>query len=273
MAGDLWPIEMPPGADFPIGTPAAPSQQDFAALIKQILAGQRAPSTNIHISGGGGGGGPSNKQRTKNLAAEISDRLKQLGIVWTDKEIASLAKKAVAENWSETVITDKLLAGMDWQKVTGGDLTAGVDLIKSAGASYMLPVTTSQAQDMALRMSLGELTTDGMQSMMREQAKARFGWLAPQIDAGVKPADYFAPIRNIIADTLEMNPDSINLMDSQWMGMVEVTDPKTGGTRAATYNEAMLAARQRSEWSSTKQAQDMAANVGNQLAGLFGRAA
>lgn len=268
---DIYPVEMPPLMD---STPPKSNSGSSAADLAAML--QAGMKTTINISGGGyggGGGGASKKERAKNIAAEISDRLKQLGLTWTDAEIAKVAKQAVDDNWSETVITDKLLAGIDWNNVTGGDLTAGADMLKAMSASYMLPLTSAQAQEWSLRMARGEMTQQGVESMMREQSKARFGWLAPQIDQGVKPSDYFDPIRNVIADTLEMTPASINLLDPQWMGMVEVVDAKTGGTRAATMNEAMLAARQRPEWAATKQAQDMTFQMGNQIAGLFGRAA
>ena len=95
--------------------------------------------------------------------------------------------------------------------------------------------------------------------------------MAPMIDQGVNPADYFAPVKDIIARTLEIVPDSINLLDPQWMGMVEVRDPKTGQLRAATLNEAMLSARKRPEWSRTAQASDMAAQLTSRLTQIFGR--
>lgn len=247
-------------------TPAdAPLTSDDA---KVILGG-----TNITVYGGGGGGGANKKQRAKNLAAEISDRVKQLGLTtFTEAEIAKLAKQAVDENWSETVITDKLLISTDWSNLTGGDLTAGVDMLRQMGASYLMKVPDSQAQDWALRMARGELTQQGVQSMLTAQARARFSWMGNMIDQGVKPADYFAPVRSVIADTLEVGVDQIDLLDPMWMGMIEVADGR-GGTRAATMNEAMLAARRRPEWSQTRGAQEMTAQIGQRLASIFGRAA
>lgn len=248
-----------------IGTPEWYAEQIRRA---QEMAGRRGGSG----GGGGGGGGASKKERARNLAAEIADRVKQLGLTsFTDESIAKLAKQAVDEDWSETVITDKLLASIDWTNLTGGDLTAGVDMIRQQAAGFLFKIGDAQAQDWALRMARGELTSQGVASMMQAQAKARFSWMGAMIDQGVKPADYFAPVRNVIADTLEVGADQIDLLDPTWMGMVEVADGR-GGTRAATMNEAMLAARRRPEWSQTRGAQELAAQAGQRLASIFGRA-
>ena len=221
-------------------------------------------------SGGGSGGGGS-KATIANLAAQLSDRAKQLGLNLSDKEVLDLAKQAVRNKWDSTVITDKLLISVDWNKVTAGDLTAGAELIRGKGREYMVPISFDQARDLSLRIAKGELTQDGVESMLRMQARSRYVWMAPLIDTGVKPGDYFAPIQNVIAQTLEITPDAVDLLDPKWMGMVEVRDTKTGTTRAATLNEAMLAARARPEWSKTKQAQDTMAATASKLANVFGR--
>lgn len=223
--------------------------------------------------GGGGGGGGSRKQRIANLAAELSDRAKQLGLSLTDTEITELAKEAITNRWSEAVINDKLLISVDWQKVTGGDLTAGVDLIKSVGASFLVAVTDQQAREWSLRMAQGEMTQTGLASMLQAQARARYAWMGKLIDQGVKPADYFAPIRNIVAQTLEMSPESIDLMDPRWMKMLEVRDERTGELRAATMREAMVSARNEPEWARTGQAQQGIAQLGRNLAMKMGVAA
>lgn len=222
--------------------------------------------------GGGGGSGTSKKDRAKVLAASISDRAKQLGLSFSTEEIANIAKWAVDKNWDQTVIDDALLVGVDWNKVTGGDLTAGADMMKAMGANYMIPVTTDQAHDWSLRIAKGELTQQGVDSMLQQQARARFSWMGDLIDQGVKPSDYFAPVKNMIANTLEVTPDSIDLMDPKWIGLAEVRDPKTGQTRAATLNEAMLAARKKPEWQNTRNAQEYAAQAGQMLGNIFGRA-
>lgn len=237
-----------------------------------FLRGGGGANININV-GGGGGGGANKKERTKNLAAEIADRVKQLGLTsFTTAEIANLAKRAVEENWSDTVIMDELLIGLDWENVTGGDLTAGADMLRQIAAGFLVPVNEAQAQDWSARIARGEMTQQGLTSTLQEQSRARYAWMAPLIDQGVKPADYFAPVKNMIADTLEVVPDSIDLMDPQWMGMLEVTDPKNGQIRGATLNEAMLAARKRPEWARTKSAQDFTAQVTESLGRMFGRA-
>jgi hypothetical protein len=221
--------------------------------------------------GRGGGGGVSKAQRKANLLAQLQDRVKQLGLTFTDTELETLASDAVKNNWDDTVITDKLLVSVNWANVTGGDLTAGSEMLRGLGREYMVAVSPQQANDWSLRIAKGELTQAGVESMMRQQATARYSWMKPLIDTGIKPGDYFAPIQNMIAQTLEVAPDTVDLLDPKWMDMVEVKD-SNGSTRAATLNEAMLKARSRPEWAKTRQAQDSMANMATNLASIFGRA-
>lgn len=230
-----------------------------------------------NFGGGGttinlGGGGANKKERTANMAAELADRAKQLGLAFSDKEIADMAKKAVDNNWSETVILDTMLEGQNWQNITGGDMRAGIDMLKALSASYMLPVSDQQAEDWAMRMAKGELTQAGVTNMIQAQAKARYQWMAPMIDQGVRPGDYFEPLKQVIANTLEVAPGSINLLDDKWLNVVEVQDSKTGATRAATMTEVAAVARRQPEWSQTRQAREIASQAGRQLAEAFGRA-
>lgn len=259
------------GLDVQLG---APSTFDPAELLRQKQIQDQLDAQRRAGGGGSGGGGSgSRKQRIANLAAELSDRAKQLGLTLTDTEITELAKEAITNRWSEAVINDKLLVSVDWQKVTGGDLTAGVDLIKGMGASYLIAVTDDQARDWSLRMAQGEMSQSGLASMLQAQARARYAWMGKLIDQGVKPADYFAPIRNVVAQTLEMSPDAIDLLDPKWMKMLEIRDEKTGDVRAATLREAMVAARNEPEWARTSQAQEGLAQLGRNLALKMGVAA
>lgn len=223
-------------------------------------------------SGGGYGGGTglSKKERARNLAAELNDRSKQLGLELTDKEIAALAKKAVDEDWNEAMISDELLRGFEWDTVTGGDLLAGVDLIRQMASGFLVPLDDGTAREYAARMARGEMSQQGLANMLQTQAKSRYAWMGNLIDQGVRPADYFAPVRNVIAQTLEVGADTIDLMDSKWMSLIEVND---GGTmRGATLTEAERAARRLPEFAKTARANQQMASTVRNMAVAFGRA-
>lgn len=212
------------------------------------------------------------KQQAANNAASISDIAKQHGLSLTGQQIGDLAVQSAQYGWSSDQTLDAILKNVTWSTVGGGSMTADVDKLKADAARYLMPIADSTAQDWALRMARGELTEAGVGSILQSQAAARYPWMKDLIAQGVAPADYMRPVRDTIANTLEVAPDSIDLLSPKWAKMVEVADPKTGMTRAATMNEAMLAARQDPSWSQTKNAQDLTASAVMGMQKAFGQA-
>jgi hypothetical protein len=211
------------------------------------------------------------RARVQTSAASIQNIARSLGLSMSAGQIAAMATEVTRNGWSDEQTIDRLLQGLNWSTVEGGDLTAMRDEVKSIGARYLTAVSDTTAQQYAARIASGELTMAGVTSIMQRQARSRFSWMADIIDQGVTPEDYFAPVRDTIARTLEMAPEAVNLMDSQWLSMVETRDPKTGEMRAATLHEADLAARRRPEYWDTNRAQEQAAWTVSALREMFGR--
>lgn len=203
-------------------------------------------------------------------SAIVHDRAKSLGLALSPAQINNIAQMTVQNGWTTEQYVDNLVAQIDWNTVQGGELTASRDRVKAIAGQYLVDVSDSTAQNYAARIAAGELTEDGVRSIMQQQAKGRFSWMADQIDQGVTVADYLMPVRDTIARELEMAPEEINLMDSQWLSMVETRDEK-GQLRAATLNEAMLAARKKPQYAATRNAQETATSMMSQLGQIFGR--
>ncbi len=204
-------------------------------------------------------------------AASISDIAKTHGLNLSGAQIGQLAIQAAQYGWSNDQTLDAILKNVTWGQVAPGSMTADVDKVKAIAGQFLVPVADSTAQDWALRIARGELTEDGVKSILQTQAKARWSYMAPLIDQGVAPADFFAPIRDTIANTLEIGSNQIDMTSPQYLKMLEVRDPKTGELRAATLNEAMLSARKDPRWAATKNAQDLTASMVSGLQKSFGQ--
>jgi hypothetical protein len=203
-------------------------------------------------------------------AASVQNSAKSLGLPMSAGQIAGVATTATRNGWTDEQVIDNLLRSLNWSSVQGGDLTAYRDRVKSIGGQFLVKVSDSTAQNYAARIASGELSEAGVASIMQAQARARFAWMRDVIDQGITPEDYLRPVKDMIADTLEVAPESIDLLDPKWLGMAETRDPKTGELRAATLNEAMLAARKKPEWARTRQAQELTAGLMTGLSEAFG---
>lgn len=211
------------------------------------------------------------KAQAATVAASINDIAKSHGLALSAQQIGDLAMQASQFGWSQTETLNAILKNVQWGKVEGGTLTATVDQIKQVAGDYMVGMSDATAQGWSTRIASGELTIDGVRSILQQQAVARWPYMADLIGQGLTPKDYFAAPRDTIASTLEVGADTIDMMDPKYLKMLEVRDPKSGELRAATMNEAMLAARRMPEWASTKNAQDLTANMVSGLQQAFGR--
>lgn len=203
-------------------------------------------------------------------AAAIQNRARSLGLSIDAGTIQELALTATRNGWTDAQTVDQLLQSVNWAAIDGGDLTALRDSVKQIGGQYLVSVSDATAQEYAVAIASGEMTEAGVQSIMQRQAKERFTWMADTIDQGITPSQYFAPVRDTIARELEMSADSIDMMDSKWLGMLEVPG-EDGKPRAATLNEARMAARRQPEYAHTQGAQELASQAFSAIADVFGR--
>ena len=205
-------------------------------------------------------------------AATIQNRARSLGLPMSGGQIAGLAATATANGWTDAQTIDNLVGQVNWNTLEGGDLTAARDQVKAIGGDYLVGVSDETAQGYAAKIASGEMTAAGVQSIMLKQAKARFGWMSEELDQGATVKDFFAPIRDVIARELELATEDVDMMDSKWLSLMEVKGDD-GKMRAASMNEAMLAARQKPEWSRTNKSQELTANMSSMIGNLFGRGA
>jgi len=203
-------------------------------------------------------------------ASTMFNRAKSLGVDISGGQIQSLAMTATKNGWTDAQVVDQLLQSVNWASVQGGDLTALRDSVKQVAGNYLVAVSDQTAQQYAMSIASGEMSEAGVVSIMQRQSKDRFGWMAEQIDQGVTPSQYFAPIRDVIARELEVAPDAVDLMDPKWMGMIE-RPGDDGAPRAATMNEARLAARRDTRWQHTQGAQELMAKAAAGVSDVFGR--
>lgn len=222
---------------------------------------------------------PAEAQRmVGQVAANVADVANQYGLRLSAGQITDLAYQSLKHGWASpegalgTQAIDSILRNIDWEVLEGGTITDTRDRMKALAGQYMIRLSEQSAREYAERIARGELTEEGVRSMFQQKAVARYSYMAPLIEQGVTPADYFAQSRDVVASTLEVSPDSIDMMDPKWLGLLEVRDVASGELRAATQNEAMLAARRQPEFVRTRGAQELMASMATGLSAAMGRA-
>jgi len=216
---------------------------------------------------GGGTSGPTKAEQYAAAAAAIRNMSMSLGYAdFTEDNIQALARTVVNGDWSSDQLNDYLVSGAmsNWDTLKGGQLTGAVDQIKARASQQLVMVSDATARQWAARLVSGEMTEEGLTSLLQQQATARFGWAADVISKGITMEDFLAPSRDRIAQELEIDPRELSLTDPKIMSMLTVNDPK-GGQRVATDTELVMAARKDGRWKSTAGARNTTAAAAQML--------
>lgn len=222
------------------------------------------PSTFFRSGGGGGGGGGQSKAQSIAAAmAAIKNQAAELGLPIDDGTLRSLATTVVNENWSADMLTDHLLK--DPSKITlPGNYAATADQLKGIANRQLVTIADGTAKEWAQRILSGEMSIDTVNNILQQQAASEFGWAADLLASGATMSDILSPARDLLARELELNPNDVNLMDTRWRNMVQVTNTDNS-KRAATLTEVVQAARKDTGWAKTANSARMAASVATML--------
>lgn len=209
------------------------------------------------------------QERTQQIAVLAS----QLGLNVSGDLIAQLA-------------TNSLYAGYDVSSAEMrqqlGNLTAtGVGVTGSSGESlkaiaandYFMPLSDADVQAWSGAIAAGTQSLDAFKLSLAQQAATRWSGYADQILNGSTPSMLFAPQKNAIAQQLEVDPSTIDLMgDPTWSQVLGVPDA-SGVSKPMTYGQAIVLARGQDSWKNTVAGKQLSADFTSQLLHEFGAVA
>lgn len=205
--------------------------------------------------------------------AELQPEMAQLGVTGVD--IRKLAEDAIKFGWTPDQMRQRLsLHLVDQSNRTGlaqdsaPDVTAD-KLMGTARSEFLVPLNRQDAERWAIEIYAGNRTEEQFRSYLSRMSAARFPGLTEQ---GITPGEYLAPVRNIIADTLELNPADVDFLDRRWSAVLEA-EGKDGTFRPMSIAEAQRWARSQTEYRYTAGAQKEAASMAESLGRTFGAVA
>lgn len=199
-----------------------------------------------------------------NMAQQYGAPVDEAGAKW-------LAGRVIRENWSDDQL--KRFLGSLVRNAGGanpGLITGKQAELKALSRRYLVNMRDADALEYATRIAEGSTSQEAIETMLRNEAKSRFHWLAPQIDSGLSPMDLFGSTRNAIADTLEMDPEQIDLNDPKWSIITAPIQENGKPTRSMNFHEAQTWARNQTEWRYTQNANDSASRTALDLLKALG---
>lgn len=218
----------------------------------------------------GGSDGPGWTQNdVDNAAAAIRDRAAQWGISLSDEEVNRHAQTAVQYEYSDARVIDALLDGIEFSQISTGEIAQGKLNLRNYANRYLVRLNEQDVNDLTERLFRQELTLDGLQAYLSDQAKINMPFLENYIDRGFTPIDVFKSPMNLAAEELGIDVSSIDIMDPEWNSVLIRTDDK-GNQRVATNMEVRDAVRNMEGWEQTDAARRSATDIGMWLGNIMG---
>lgn len=141
------------------------------------------------------------------------------------------AKQAYAKGWTDDQIRDELVRFASPGGKQGA-LNSTWAAIRQRGArEFGLPVSDQTAWQWSKAIASGEMTTEDLDVIFRDQAVGLYAGLAKQLELGMTVREAASPYIEMAARELELNPDTIDLSDAKWNRAINQVDKE--GNRTA----------------------------------------
>jgi hypothetical protein len=220
-------------------------------------------------------------QRINDAIRAFDQAFQRQGVHKSAEELGQYAKDAIRGGWETSQADiDRFVAntlGKDLQAGTGlpaGESANTADSILTLARRQGLPLSQVTAQQWALDVAAGRETMDGINAKITALAKSR--WqndpdVLKTIENGGTAADYFQPYNDVVANTLELNPQAVDVMnDPKYSSILQYFDPATKEKRSMTLGEVMSWARHQDAFKNTRQYQQGAGDLRSNLTRFFG---
>ncbi len=205
---------------------------------------------------------------------EITVMMRNLGVPQDNERIGRLAAAALANGWSGAELNRYVAAEVKVNPLGGntGQIAVTVDQLKEQAAQYAVPLSDATVQEWTQQILRGMVPAESFESYLKEQAKSLFPGLAAAIDSGITVAQYTDPYRQIAAQTLELNPNDIDI-NHKHVQRALYSQGKDGSRTPMNLSDYQRYLRDTDEYRGTRQAQETAATFTNTITDIFGATA
>jgi hypothetical protein len=192
--------------------------------------------------------------------------------------LKNLATQAIKYGWdtsetaryvgAEVAKTGKTAGGAQGQAVTQGLDAASV---RQYAIDYGIKLDDATINAYSQNLIMKTMTPEQVKEMMRQDAENLYPALRGQLQAGRTVAQATATYRAVAADTLGIDPYTIDFTDAnKWGRLLSYQDPNTNETRLMNVTEWGKFLRTLPEWQSTDEAKTLYRDVASTITRGFG---
>lgn len=213
---------------------------------------------------------PKEAQRQVNAMSEdIATTASNLGVDLGGNELKNLAEKAVRNGLSEAelgaILGHKFQLEPQQANTGQGGLT--VDALRARADAYGIHLDRGTVERMTRNVLQGDMTVEGLEDRLREQAKTLYPNIGQLLDGGQTVRDVLEPYLNIASNELGIPVEQMKTADSKWSRFLSGQDGMPMNADQATV---AIRTDKRYGWDTTLTADEQAAGLRGELAKRFG---
>jgi LysM repeat protein len=198
--------------------------------------------------------------RLSEAKASLKDRANQFGANMSDKELSRMSKDALLYGWNDAQIQNNLAKYVEVNKsgAFGGQAGVNEDALRKIAFDYGVKMSETSLKKWVINLAKGDTTLQDYKGDMSRQAEIMYPAYKEQVRKGATMREIAQPYLQTMAQTLELNPENIDLFDRHIQGALknQYADlSEAGGKREFNMYDYERQLRQDERFLRTKQAQ------------------
>ena len=224
---------------------------------------------------------PAEARRRANVyKGTIRSELNKLGFKYNENQVRYIAAYGLqnGEDLSDPNVRFRLFNFMRRQSpkaFTNGAINGGIRDVKTrARGDYYVNLTAREAVNWGTALALGQRDQSSLEQFLSAKAMSLYPHLRRSLQAGKTMSDLFDGHKQVIAEELEVDPDTINFANrSKWSQVLDFYDKNEKSHRAYTLSETRTLARQDPRFWNTANGKQMGSSMANTILAKFGKRA
>lgn len=210
------------------------------------------------------------KARVNQTRALVRDAAVQMGSQLTDRQLERITKNVLRFGWNDAQIRDTLAGAIKAgaNGGFGGQAEADAEQLRQVARNNGVKLGDKTLRQWLVRMGAGE-SIEGFEAYVRHMASSAFPEYAAHLKAGMDLDDVVDPYRQQMAQTLELNPEDLDLYDPTLRRALQTVD-KDGKAASKPLWQFEAELKKDKRWLSTNNARDDIDSVAQRVLSDFG---
>lgn len=170
--------------------------------------------------------------------SEIMAQAQSLGLNLDAGKLMTLSVQSLAMGWTEQQLREQMV-DMSGGDITHGSMGATRSSLQGIANDYLLPVSDNSLDKWTRRIASGTTTAEVFKDQMSRTAISRYQdpGIQTALERGMTIREFADPYVQMAAQTLGVNPNDVDLLETKWNSALDHVDEKTGDRRAMSMSE------------------------------------